>query len=137
MNNHIKHYIITVIAVLAVTHGYIVANDSEINLIALLMLAGVAIYSSVFQARKKKELNKVAYLPYMLHVTTYLLVNLSFLAHGFASAIQNADANNGDLILSPEWIGLTVAMPLFWGIGLLVHTVGAYFTRGFENVSIK
>lgn len=130
-------YVATISVMLAGVHLFIaLVEKSEMTVAASFALVPVALTYLYFPVAFRKKIKKEAFLSYILHSTTYLLVNISYWIHGFILYIQDADANEGALILSNNWMGVLLAMPLFWGIGLLIHTFGAWITDGFEDVQI-
>lgn len=133
MNNKIYQYTALLAVVLAACQIFIATTqDSEITPLAGLAIVIPAIIYAAFIYTNKSEIRKVAYASLISHLVTYLLVNMSFWAHAFFTASFE------DEIVSFEsgWYGVLIAMPLFWGFGLMMHTLGALYGKGFEDVEI-
>lgn len=133
MDKKIISYIITLASFLVLGHLFIaVSEDSQITFASGLAILPAGLLYSIFSFVNYKELRKKAYAGLLLHVATYLLVNISFFIH--ASTI--ASFEGGLVSLEEGWYGPVVNMPLFWGIGLLAHTIYTWSRRGFEDICL-
>lgn len=133
MKKLMTNYILLLVLLLLGCHIFTaVALDSEINVWAGVALLPAAITYAVFGYTNKKILRKHAYGELLIHLVTYLLVNMSYFAH----AMFTAEFKEDSFSLQAGWYGVIIIMPLFWGLGLLMHTFGAWMTKGFEDVSI-
>lgn len=99
-----------------------------VPLAGLFLLAG---YLAWFQIRRAKALRQRAYAGYLVHVSAFLLVSGGFWLHALLRGIDASAAGT-----TADWGGFLVVMPLGWGAGLLVHTVGTLLSHGFDDVSI-
>lgn len=134
----LRDYFILLVTVNFLFQIYIaVIADGEPTKLSSLILIAIAGLSWVFNYRAKKAVIKKAYLSYITHVATFLIVNLSFWIHALARYITTTSAEvDGQLIVSQDWAVYILHMPAIWGIGLLIHTVGTWKTKGFEDVKI-
>ena len=133
MDKKIISYILGLVITLGIGHAYVAtAEDSIISTAAGLAVMPAAALYALFGFFNWKEFKKKAYVNLMLHVATYLLVTGSFLVH----AVFVAEFVNGQLIFEEGWYGVLISMPLFWGIGLISHTLYAWSKRGFEDVCL-
>lgn len=132
-------YAITMIVANVIAQGAIVAAGSEIDLLAIVLTAGVALGYAGFLIRNGRHLAKVRFGLLAAHVMTYTAVTGGYLLHFFILAtlnspvVQGPDAADGAVfVMDPGWFGVAIGMPTFWGLGLLVHALGAILGRGFE-----
>ncbi len=135
----IKTYVIVLLVLVAFAQGYVaIALDNRMDSYkAGLALVPAALCYSYFLSANAKTLNKRAYSGYIAHVATYLIVNISYWLHAFIYLLTNDGISDKSLALDNGWFGVLICMPLFWGLGLLIHTFGAWMSKGFENVSLK
>jgi hypothetical protein len=96
-----------------------------------LVLAGVAVFIAGFLFVRRAAITQRRYAYYFLHVIAFLMVNASFLLHAFLTQ----SPGRGDE-LTDSWRGVLLAMPLFWSLGLFVHTLGAASAKGYEHVEV-
>ncbi|MBZ2197309.1 hypothetical protein [Occultella gossypii] len=131
-NGTLARYLAGLAVGLLVVHGWTaLVAEHHISVVSALLLAAVAAYVVVFLARNRAGINQRAYGLYFVHVATYLLINGSFwLYAGLLELTGNGAA------LNHGWAGPLYAMSICWGIGLLVHTLGALFARGYESVEV-
>lgn len=131
-NPQLLRYAVAVAGGLLVVHLYIaVFAENRVDKWSMLLLGVVALYVAWFQWSRRRQLRQRAYGRYLLHVLTYLLVNGSYWLHaGLLAAAGNSNA------LDSSWQGALFGMSLIWGVGLLVHTLGALLSKGYENVSV-
>ncbi|MGO2378230.1 MAG: hypothetical protein ACTIA2_14785 [Brevibacterium aurantiacum] len=73
----------------------------------------------------------------IVHVIAFVTVTMSFNLH---AVIQTVALRFGDVPPMPEhsiifgsWFGATIAMSALWGLGLLIHLLGAVLGRGWED----
>ncbi|MCS6711585.1 hypothetical protein JSY14_05925 [Brachybacterium sp. EF45031] len=103
-----------------------VAISGGPTLVPMLLLAVVALGAAVFVALPGRNLGRVRYGVVMAHVLLYLTVNLGFGVHALGRALTDRPL---DLA---AWGGVLLSMPTIWGCGLLLHTIGALLSRGYE-----
>ncbi|WGW13014.1 2TM domain-containing protein [Saxibacter everestensis] len=125
-------YVAGVIAGLIATHAVIAfADDGRITVRSTLLLAVVACFIAGFYLVRRPAIRQRRYAYYFLHVMAFLLVNGSYWLHaGILSLDGRAD------VVAATWSGALYAMATFWGIGLLIHTLGAFLSKGFEDVDV-
>ena len=107
----------------------IAVRGSRVDLIAFLLLAGVAIYYFYFQYSAGAALRQVRFGQLVAHAAGLVIVNLSFHLHaGLLLVLDKRD------LLDESWAGLLFGMFVFWGIGFLVHLVASVAMRGYESL---
>ena len=138
MNKILKLYVAATITSLFLLHIYIAtAGDGEPSEFASLMLIAIGFVPGLFTYFKRKDIFKRAYMNYIMHVIFYLLVNLSFWIHASVQYLSATSAEvNGQLIISQDWTVHILYVPLFWGIGLLVHTATVWKSKGFDEIKL-
>lgn len=131
-NKQVGAYLSGMVALVLIAHVALVLQDSVINATSALALVPAALLYAFFITRYKAAIAMRPYASYLLHVATYFIVTGSYWLHAFILSIDgNFDiATNG-------WSGVLYGMSLIWGIGLLLHTVGALLSRGYETASIE
>lgn len=73
----------------------------------------------------------------IVHAFAFAVVTTSFNLHGLVQVLitsgdRGFDAAAG-LLLSTPWFGVTLGMSALWGLGLMVHLLGAILGRGWED----
>lgn len=117
---------------LALTHVVIGAvNDGRMSTLGGLALAGLGVFMAVFMYVRRAAMTQRRYAYYFLHVIAYLMINASFMLH----AALMYSSGRGDEI-ADSWRGVLFAMPLFWAIGLFLHTLGTLVSTGYEHVEV-
>jgi hypothetical protein len=117
---------------LALTHVVIGAvSDGHITTSGRLALAGVGVFMAVFMYVRRAAMTQRRYAYYFLHVIAFVMVNASFMLH----AVLMYSSGRGDEIMG-SWQGVAFAMPLFWAVGLFLHTLGAMLSKGYEHVDV-
>ncbi|WP_258804823.1 hypothetical protein [Pseudarthrobacter sp. NS4] len=115
-----------------VVQGYTAfVADGRVTAGTALLLAAVALYMVVFTVRYGTALRQRAYGAYFAHAVAYLIINGSFWVHAWILMLSGRDE-----ILQQGWSGPLVSMSVLWGAGLLVHTIGAMLSRGYEHVEV-
>lgn len=131
-NRTLGLHVLTMLAGVAVVHGYMVfAADSRVTLASGLLLAGVAVYYALFLILQAKALRQRRFGAYIVHVVSFLIVNGSYWLHAAALVVTD---NAG--VLDPGWYGALFGMGSFWGLGLLLHTMGVALSGGFEDADL-
>lgn len=113
----------------------IIATDHEIGVLAALLTAVIAVGYAVYLIVCRTSLGRTRFGDLTAHVLTYASVNTGFGLHlvMLAALGHGAVAADGPgLMMDPGWFGAAVAMPALWGLGLLMHALGAVLGRGFE-----
>ncbi len=142
-NQYVTKYLTFLIFAMALIQGYIAWNDNQVDATSMVMLAGVALvyfYFAYFKAFMPgpigAQIRRTPYARLMLHLATYLIVNVSYGIHGFVLYVQNADINNGQVLFDQGWFGPLIAMPTWWGLGLLIDSLFTWKDRGFDDVEL-
>ena len=117
---------------LVLTH-VVIGADSEghIGTLGGLALAGVGVFIAVFMYVRRAAMTQRRYAYYFLHVIAFLMVNASFMLH----AVLMYSSGRGDEIMG-SWRGVVFERPLFWAIGLFLHTLGTILSKGYEHVEV-
>lgn len=123
---------------LALTVGMVIVQGytafvagSRITVITGLLLLAVALYMVLFMARNGTALRTRAYGTYFAHAVAYLIINGSFWFHAWILTLAGRNQ-----LLEQGWAGPLISMSVLWGIGLLVHTIGAMLSKGYEDVEV-
>lgn len=113
----------------------IALTGNRIGLLAGILTAVLGVGFALYLWRFSPTLGRVRYGVLVAHVCAYVAVNVGFGLHAYlliavgSSAILPADPMTP---IDPGWLGATLAMSSFWGLGLLLHLFGALMGRGFE-----
>lgn len=80
-----------------------------------------------------KGLDRLRFGGVMINAFTYTLLTLGNLLHFTVDTVSGIWDRS---ILLATWGGPAVAMPIFWGLGLLIHMFAVIGSRGFEETSV-
>ena len=131
-DKQLLQYALTITGGVLVVQLYIaLLAHNRVDIWSMLLLALVALYMAWFLWWERRALRQRAYSGYLLHVLTYLLVNGSFWLHAGLLIVTG----NGNSI-DATWQGALFGMPLVWGAGLLLHTLGTLLSKGYEDVTV-
>ena len=115
-----------------VVQGYTAfVADPRITVGTALLLVAVAVYMAVFTLRNATALRQRAYGTYFAHAVAFLISTGSFWVHAWVLMLTGRDE-----ALQNGWSGPLVSMSVLWGAGLLVHTIGAMLSKGYEHVEV-
>jgi hypothetical protein len=131
-NQGLARYMGALVVGVLVVQGYTAfVADGRVTAGTMLLLAAVALYMVVFAVRNATALRQRAYGTYFAHAVAYLIINGSFWVHAWILKLIGRDET-----LQQGWSGPLVSMSVLWGAGLLVHTIGAMLSRGYEHVEV-
>jgi hypothetical protein len=131
-NQGLARYTGALVVSVLVVQGYTAfVADGRVTAGTALLLAAVALYMVVFTVRNATALRQRAYGTYFAHAVAYLIINGSFWVHAWILLLSGRDE-----VLQQGWYGPLVSMSVLWCAGLLVHTIGAMLSRGFEHVEV-
>ncbi|WP_104045442.1 hypothetical protein [Arthrobacter sp. ZGTC412] len=131
-NQGLTRYTGALVVSVLVVQGYTAfVEDGRVSAGTMLLLAAVALYMVVFTVRNATALRQRAYGTYFTHAVAYLIINGSFWLHAWILMLSGREE-----ILQQGWSGPLVSMSVLWGAGLLVHTIGAMLSRGYEHVEV-
>lgn len=131
-NQGLARYTVALVAGVLVVQGYTAfAADGQVTVGTALLLAAVALYMVVFTLRNGTALRQRAYGTYFAHVVAYLIINGSFWVHAWILMLSGREE-----VLQQGWSGPLLSMSVLWGAGLLVHTIGATLSGGYEHVEV-
>jgi heme/copper-type cytochrome/quinol oxidase subunit 4 len=131
-NRAVISYFITMLLGVTLVQIYsAVFAGNRIELVSTLILAVVAIYYWIFSYTHAKQMRLRAYSRYFTHVLAYLLVNGSYWIHAALLVVSQKQG-----LLDGQWASALFGMSIFWGFGLLAHTLGTFLSRGYEDVNV-
>lgn len=119
------------LGVLVVQGFTALVGNGRITVGTALLLAAVALYMVLFTVRNGTALRQRAYGFYFVHAVSYIVINGSFWVHAWILMLSGRSE-----ALEEGWAGPLVAMSVLWGAGLLVHTIGAMLSQGYEYVEV-
>lgn len=127
-------YALCLLVANAVVQLIIALADNRITVLTTLPLVVIAIGYAVYLIVFGRSLGRVRYGRLVAHALTYAMVNTGYLLHAYILVASASPAIQGDghLALDAGWLGATLGMAGFWGIGLLAHGLAALRERGFE-----
>lgn len=127
-------YALSLLAASAVVQLLIVLGGHRITVLTTLPLLAIAIAYAVYLVIYGRSLGRVRYGRLAAHALTYAIVNTGYLLHAYVLIASASPAIQGDghLALDAGWLGATLGMAGFWGIGLIAHGLAALHERGFE-----
>lgn len=128
-------FAVSVTAASAVLQLSIIATGNRITLLSVLLLVTIAAGYAAYVLVYGRPLSQVRYGLFTVHTIAYAAINTGFLIHAYALLVAQSPAIAGDgpLAISSDWMGATFSMAGCWGLGLLVHGIGATLSRGFER----
>ncbi|MBB5832691.1 hypothetical protein [Brachybacterium aquaticum] len=118
------------IAANLVLHLVIALAGNRITVLTTLPLVVIALGVAAYLATRGRALGRLRYGRLVAHVLCFLTVTAGYQLHLTVLAVLGA-APPSDGTLDP-WLGPALVMPALWGLGLLMHAVGAVLDRGFE-----
>jgi hypothetical protein len=127
-------YALMMIGANAIMQVVIMLTGNEIGFVPVALTVVIALGYAGFLLAYGRRLAKVRFGLLAAHVMTYTAVNAGFLLHFFILAATGSPAVHGpgEFVMDPRWFGVVIGMPTFWGLGLLIHSLGAILGRGFE-----
>lgn len=131
-NGPLMRYVAVLASGMIAVQGYAaLATGSRITLVPTLLLLAVALYSLVFYLRNRRALRQRAYAGLVVHLLTYAVVVGSYGVHALALVL----AGRAD-VLAVGWPAFVLGMAALWGVGLVVHVVGALRSAGYDDVAV-
>lgn len=118
-------YLLVLLAAVAALQIFIAVQD--ITPVAAIGLFVIAAAIFIWHWGNRKALNKVRFGNAVTHAMAYVVVNASFALHAMLGGAFTVGAPE------PGWVASAIAMPAFWGIGLVVHLFGATLGGGWED----
>lgn len=118
-------YTVGLLAASALLQLVIALAGSRITVLTTLPLVLIAIGAAVHLGTRGRALGRVRYGRFVAHALLYAIVVVGYLLHLLVLTLLDAPVGEG-------WFGPALAMPALWGLGLVVHGVGAVLDRGFE-----
>jgi hypothetical protein len=116
-------YVLLLIGTSAALQVAIALTGNRIGILSGILTAVVALVYAVYLVGPGRSLGTVRYgrlVAHALHLYILLVIG-SPAAQGTVGFPMNAG-----------WVGAALAMPGIWGVGLLIHGLGAILDRGYE-----
>lgn len=132
-------YTLGLVVAMAIVQIVIAATGGEITILAGILTAVVALGIVVWLWRNLRVLKRVRFGVVVTHVIAFVTVTVSFNLHAVLRLMAAGSTTDTtameDLFdaLGGSWIGVTIVMSGLWGLGLLIHLVGAVLGRGWED----
>lgn len=131
-NRGLARYVVGLISGMLIVQGYTAfVAGSRITVGTGVLLVAVALFMGLFVLRNATALRMRAYGTYFTHAVAYLIINGSFWLHAWILTLTGRDE-----ALVQGWSGPLISMSVLWGTGLLVHTIGAMLSNGYEHVEV-
>ncbi|WP_166980395.1 hypothetical protein [Paramicrobacterium fandaimingii] len=132
-------YLLSMMGAMLVVQLMIMLTGGDISVLAGIMLTLVAaLGAAAWLWRSYRSLKQIRFGVAIAHAITFAVVTTSFNVHAavrmvaFSSSPDGFDAAARSLLATP-WFGVTLVMSALWGLGLLVHLIGAVLGRGWED----
>lgn len=127
-------FALTLLGANIVLHLLIVLAGNRITLLTTLPLLAIAVGFAVYLLTRGRSLGRVRYGRFVAHALGYAIINVGYLLHAYVLVATGSPAIAGTgTPLDPAWLGATFAMAGIWGLGLILHGIGAVLDRGFET----
>lgn len=131
-------YTLGLIIAMAIVQIVIAATGGEVTVLAGILTAVVALGIAAWLWRNLRVLRRVRFGVVIAHAIGFVTVTTSFNLHAIVRlmAANALDTSAADIIhaaLGGSWFGVTIVMSACWGLGLLIHLVGAVLGRGWED----
>lgn len=131
-------YTLTLVTAMAIVQIVTAATGGEITLFIGVLTALVATGIAVWLLRNYRRLTHVRFGLAMAHSIAFLTVTTSFNVHAVLRTVSLGSGEGGveaaaQNLLATPWFGATLVMSAAWGLGLLVHLIGAVLGRGWED----
>lgn len=132
-------YALGLVVAMAIVQIVIAATGGEITILAGILTAVVALGIVVWLWRNLRVLKRVRFGVIVAHVIAFVTVTVSFNLHAILRLMTAGNTTDTTAMenlfdaLGGSWIGVTIVMSGLWGLGLLIHLVGAVLGRGWED----
>ena len=131
-------YALGLVVAMAIVQIVIAATGGEITILAGILTAVVALGIVVWLWRNLRVLMRVRFGVVVTHVIAFVTVTTSFNLHAvlrvmFLGFEVDGAGDATRTLLESSWFGATIVMSGLWGLGLLIHLVGAVLGRGWED----
>ena len=133
--NILLPYAITLIIMVTILQIFNYSRGPVQDVVSMAELSIVAIYYYWFNWKNKNKLKKIRFGYLVSHFITYVIVNLSYSILSFIVFAKSTVTiiGDGSIIIPTDWSGALLYMPIFWGIGLIIHALASISNRGFEE----
>lgn len=131
-------YLLGIITAMLIVQVVIAATGGEVTVLTGILTAVVALGIAVWLWRNLRALKRVRFGVAIAHVIAFVTVTTSFNLHAIIRlmAAGATDTTASDVLhdaLGGGWFGVTIVMSALWGLGLLIHLIGAVLGRGWED----
>ncbi len=126
-------YALALLGANLVLHLVIVLGDNRLTVLTTLPLVAIALGAAIYLATRGRGLGRVRYGRFVAHALLYATVNVGYLLHAWVLVMLGAPVlSGGPSAPGGAWAGAVLAMASCWGLGLVLHGLGAVLDRGFE-----
>ncbi|GAA3666514.1 hypothetical protein GCM10023081_01760 [Arthrobacter ginkgonis] len=130
-------FVLVLTAAMLVVQIVIIVEGGVPGLYSGILTGIVALGIAVWVRHWYRTLLRVRFGIAIVHASAFAAVTTSFNLHGLVQVLitsggQGFEAAAG-LLLSTPWFGVTLGMSALWGLGLMVHLLGAILGRGWED----
>lgn len=131
-------YALSLIIAMICIQLLIALTGGEVTIAAGTLTALVAVGIVVWLWLNRQALLHVRFGKVIAHTIAFVTVTTSFNVHALIRTLSLGGGENGlqtvahDLLATP-WFGATLVMTSAWGLGLLIHLLGAVLGRGWED----
>lgn len=127
-------YFLVLLTANAVLHAVIALTGNTIGILAAVLLAVIALGCLAYVLTAGRGLRHVRYGVFVLHTLTFATVTVGFTMHALVLlALDSPTIAEPPGPLGGGWFGPTLPMTGIWGLGLLIHALGAVMSHGFEE----
>lgn len=131
-------YTLALVAAMIVVQIAIALGGSEITALSGGLTALVAVGILVWLWANRRPLAHIRFGAAIAHAIAYLVVTTSFTVHAIVLVVTTGYSGASPeavsaLLLGSPWFGATLVMSATWGLGLLIHLIGAVLGRGWED----
>ncbi len=132
VNKILLPYIGVIAGMCAALQLIIAVRGHEIDLLAGLLTAVVAMYYAYSHITSSSRLNKIRFGRLVHHTIAFVIVNISFHIHAGYLLVSGQKG-----LIQEDWYGVLFAMFIFWGLGFLMHMVASVAHRGYEELKAE
>ncbi len=135
-NSLLKHFAI-LFALCTLLQAIMAVRGSQIDVVAQLMLAVVAVYVAGYHYFARDLLRRMRFGWVIGHAVAFMVVTLSYHVHALVLYARDSSLIQSDgtsFTVDRGWYGILVGLTTFWGIGFLMHLVSSIASRGFEEL---
>ncbi|QBE50045.1 hypothetical protein [Leucobacter triazinivorans] len=131
-------YALALIVSVSVLQAVIAVTGGEITLLSGVLVAAIALALGVWFWLNRRALRRIRFGGAIAHSVAFVTITTSMNLHVVLRTVSLAGGDDGfaaaaHLLLATPWFGATLIMSVAWGLGLLIHLIGAILGRGWED----